>query len=382
MNQIFHFLSHKLENRRFLIVSLVGLIAWLMLMSTPRFNLFRSKSEVWDVVFLKMKDPTNNLSHIHPADFKAKKVFRLTGPLLMRVFQANSVGIIAIQFIFNIGLWILSYLLLERVLKDKVAAYLFSIALSFTYFGRAGFFDLYYAWFDIFAFFGILLAMYSRHWLVVFGACLFSAWTDERGFIGLGIVFVYSYWANIDFDNPKYFKLNPKTMVVLAAMIAYLGVRKYLEVTYGMKTPNEGAALGMLKRTYPLLPLGIFTFMEGFWIPVVLAFFLAFLKKHYLWIISVFICLFVFTLVAGSVTDITRSGAYALPVAIISIAYLLKYSSKTNLRLVALFTMCICMLFPMLMLCPDIELKYSVMYPGIDQIPIPTKLQYYLDRIQ
>src|SRR5580765_6598965 len=67
------------------------------------------QESLWDAVILKSQDLTNTLSQFDSASHQAKMVFRLTIPVIMKIFHLNSLAIQFIQYILGYLLIIFLY---------------------------------------------------------------------------------------------------------------------------------------------------------------------------------------------------------------------------------------------------------------------------------
>jgi hypothetical protein len=331
----------------------------------PHFTTFNADSEAWQTVTLKSQDLTHSLDHIDPFNFLAKKVFRLTVPVIMRITHLPPIGVLALQFLMGYLLIVFSYKLAHRILKDAVTATFITAGIVFLYFGRAAFYDISWSWFDGFAYCFLILAMYYRQVLLIFLFAFAAAWTDERALIALALVLFFHQVSDLargQFGLGQIMRPNRRGLAVLAAMGAYLGLRLLLTAQYGMHTPSTGANLSILAKTMPYLTLGSWTFLEGFWLMFLLTLLVAVRSKDYFFGFVTLMAAIVFVVVSGCVMDITRSGAYLVPVIFAFAAYLSHQLKAENLRLLAAVCFAACLLSPALIVCAEWSLEISVQY--------------------
>ena len=133
-------------------------------------------------------DLTNPLTHLDPGSWLAKKVFRLSVPLVLKVTGASPPVVLALPYGCGILLFFFGYKLALQVMRDRMTAVFTASALAFTYFGRAAFFDVGFLWFDGIAYFLLLMAMYAPRGWQVFLFASAAAWADERAFMALSVV--------------------------------------------------------------------------------------------------------------------------------------------------------------------------------------------------
>ncbi|MFN4853089.1 MAG: hypothetical protein ACK5JC_01570 [Bacteroidota bacterium] len=311
----------------------------------------------WDTILLKASDLTNNLEHIAPTSWRAKKVFRITIPVIIRLLQVSPAFIVLMQIVCGYALYYFSYRLVQRITGDAIQAILTTSSLAFLYFGRAAWFEFDAAWFDGFSYFFILMAMYTSS---VWGIFLFStmaAWNDERAFMALSIVLLFHFLSDKG-DKKTTFKnlvsLNRQALAAAAAILAYILLRGFLSVYYHMHTPKDGANLDVLIHQTPnFLPLGAFTFMEGFWLLVLYGLVWVFFKRDYLMLFLLLAPILVLGMVAGCVTDITRSGSFMLPLVFVFIRYPGYFFRQSQMRSLLFSCFAITFLFPPVFVCLD-----------------------------
>jgi hypothetical protein len=320
----------------------------------------------WETMLLKSNDLTNNLSHIEPYSWKAKKVFRLTVPLLMKIFFLTPSLIIKLQFILGYFFYFFSFKLLLRITKNSIIASLFTTTLSFLYIGKAAFFEFQYTWFDGFSFIFLLAAIYSRKPYLIFLFSSLAAWNDERAFVGLAFVFLF-HFQQIKITNStlsKFLKLNKNAFTVVFAVICYCVFRIYLSSKYNMSTPSEGANLGVLinqKLIYSLL--GLITFFEGYYVLIILYFFYLLKFKEYFSFFINILPLITLSIIALCVTDISRSGAFSFPLLFIVIKYFTNVFSISKLTNILIWCLIISIFIPPIFICTDWDL--AGMFPKI-----------------
>lgn len=353
LEDIYFFISRK-SNDKYYVFKLAGLLFLLScFFSVPYVFFFFLKDTLpsaWNTVILKSNDLTNNLNHIEPYSWQAKKVFRLSIPLLMKVFNLPPLIIVTFQILAGYLIFIFSYKLAFRISKDSVQSTFFTAGIAFLYFGKAAFFECQFTWFDGFSYFFIIMAMWSRN---IVGIILFSslvAWNDERGFIALSLVFLFHYFENIDSKKITFrelFTFNKYVVAVIASILLYILVRLTISSLYNMHTTNDGANLSLIvHRTWYFIPIGLLTFFEGFYFLLGLFFLLIFKNKDFLRLILIGISLMIMTIVSFCVTDITRSGSFAFPIVFIAIQYLKDKVTNQEMRVALLICLMVSVLIP------------------------------------
>ena len=341
-----------------------------MFLAMPKWMKHNEDSKPWQVVKLKSDDLTNTLDHLEPGSWLAKKVFRLSVPAFMKLTGAPPLAVLALQFLCGFLLLAFCYKLAEEMLADKVSSVFITAALAFTYFGRAAFYDAMFLWFDGFAYFLLLMALYcSRPWLIFLFASM-AAWTDERAFIGLSIIMLFHLMKSGVLkarDLPSAVR-DSRFLAALAAAGLYLAVRLWLGYSHGMKTPTDGASHQVLLQAWHYLPLGSWTFLEGFWLAALVFFLVALSRGDYFLPGLVLAVLLVFTLVAGCVHDITRSGSYAMPLVFVIVSYLSQRMTEEEQRRLYFSAFAISLLFPPWFVCAVWKMEDSISSPVFIQL--------------
>lgn len=336
--------------------------------ATPCFTCYNPQAEAWEILDRKAADPTDSLEDLDPYTWLAKKVFRLTMPIVARYTGLPPIGFVALQYLLGYVLLVVAFKLAERTFRDGVAATFVAAGLAFTYYGWAGYYDVIFTWFDGVSFCLLALAMYSRRVVPIVLFSLAAAWNDERAFIALGIVLLYHQlceWPDARLRLGQALRLNPRSLAVLGVMAAYLLTRWWLGRQYGMHTPSVGANLSLFEKTLWTMPVGVVTFLEGFWILVVLALVRTAKQRDLLMALVVLVPVLLFVVVAGSVTDTTRSGSFLMPMVFLLGHYLSLRLPKTALRRAVVLGFLFTFAFPMTIVCADWAVEFWFQWPAV-----------------
>lgn len=301
----------------------------------------------WKIVLLKSQNLTDTLTHLDPDSHAAKTVFRLTVPFFVKILGINQLWLYILQFVLGLITIYHLYKISFRILSNAVSSTYITAGIVFLYFGRACFVD--FSWYDGWAFFALIMAMSTRNNLLVFLLCSMAAWTDERALIVLPLIILFKQIENFqdnDFSFDKLWRLNKASIFALSAVVLYFLVRMLLTVFFNMHTPSDSANLDTLKLNVPLIGIGIWTFFEGFWVLLLIAFAHMIAKKQYVFFMLLMFQVTVSTLVACSVFDITRSGAYLIPIVFILLIYLKNKVAPSEMNLLLAICCLITFLFP------------------------------------
>jgi hypothetical protein len=330
------------------------------------------QTDAWRVVFIKSQFLFDNLERFQPGSWIAKKVFRLTIPVIIRIFKIGIVEVVLLQISMAFVFLVVCYKLVIRITNDKLQSLFITAGFAFTYVGRAALHDV-YTWFDAFAYVFLLLSLYSKNSVVVFIFASLAAWTDERAFIALGLAI---WFHSINYSIPKGVHtplafLNKRVLGVIFALVFYLVLRFILTVHFGMHTPTDGANAGVLKQTIIYFPIASVTYLEGGWVLVLIMFVLLIYEKNYLFLSFSLLMFLPLLIVSGCVTDMTRSGSYMFILVFISLKILNNKLSKIRMREIAYFCFIISLIFPPLMVCAD---KTTIQWVE------PSSIVYFLNK--
>ena len=311
----------------------------------PRSELVDNLKYSWEVTKLKADNLLDPLTQIDQTTSPRNRVFRLTPPLIIKIFRLNPLTTNIVQFILGIFFISLFYRFSKKILDNPVAATFLCAGLVFTYFGRVFFFDIGYG-FDGLAYLLLLLAMYYRNPVLVFSFATLAAWTDERALIALSIVLIFH---QVDFKNSENFKLknlvklNAQGLAVIGAIFGYVILRMFLTYRYNMHTAS-GAITNLTQVLSNILGrhmlAGLWSFLEGFWLLYIFIIGFAISGKHFAFLVTVTFPILVLGL-GSFFVDTTRSGSFMVPVVFIFLAYLNQFMNKKEMNIL----LCICMIF-------------------------------------
>lgn len=279
----------------------------------------------------------------------AKMSFRLAVPLLARALHLSLAQLLALQVLAGYAVFYRVAGLLEASLHDRVAAALLTLGLSLTYFGYEFTCDL-SGYFDGLGYAALVLALGARRWAFIFALVLAGGFVDER-VLAASTLLVFWYGAQrYEWQVPGLWRLlfTRLATAVYAAWLAYAALRLGLAWRYGLHTPGGlvGASALYHSSWHELLALGFTTGLSSYWLPMVLAVALLLFQRRYgvlALLLGSFAPIFVG---AFAVTDITRSLAFGMPVAFISLDLLGRCTTLAERRYLALAVVFFALLIP------------------------------------
>ncbi|KQS27953.1 hypothetical protein ASG33_16260 [Dyadobacter sp. Leaf189] len=371
-------INHKLVFIVFVFVFLTTFPKYVELLSDP--NL----AKTYSYYFKKIADPLQPTNELSTDTHGSKVVFRLTVPLIGKSLgldvEKSGSNMMWLYIIQSALLYPFIYILVHVCLRfaDQISSWTFVWACACTYLCKAFFWD-YDFWFDGYAYFFILSAIYFRNPLLIFMALQLAFWTDERAVIALpGIVLFHLLQLNnFNIPGPKMELLKqlfkPQIYVCVLAIIAYGLARMLLTVQFDLHTPlgkNEGVSPALIPFQIENRFLGVFLSFEGLWILFFCALYIISRRNNAIFLTSLGIII-VQIIVAYSVYDITRSLIYAFPMMLVSFA--IYFKNKGVLQGDYLPVACI--------LCVFIPTHYLIFMP--QQIPMTVfSIPHLLESLQ
>ncbi|MGI4871008.1 MAG: hypothetical protein ACRYFX_07500 [Janthinobacterium lividum] len=278
----------------------------------------------------------------------AKMNFRLAVPLLLRLTHLPLLAILALQALLGLLVFYYAAGWLAISVPDRVAVALLTLALGRTYFGFTFTYDL-SGYFDGFGYAALLFMLGARRWAVVFGLCLAGAFVDERVLVASPLL-VFWYGARThDWQRAGWRWLATRlATAVYAAWAAYAALRLTLAAHYHL--PTRGGLVGPSALVFSTwneqVAIGLANSLKSFWLPVVLALALLWQQRQrgaLLLLLASFAPIFLGSFL---ITDITRSLAFGMPVAFISLHLLGRHSAPPHLRYLGLVVVFFALLIP------------------------------------
>jgi hypothetical protein len=262
----------------------------------------------WRNVQIKFDHPLIDTSRIFaPGSHESKLAFRLTVPLLAHVFHLGETGLLI--FFGLVGLLLL-YLVLKVVFAltgSKRAALFVCLATACAWPGQAAFHELRGGYYDAVVLCLLVAACATSSSLLTAALVFLAAWTDERALIASSFVFL--------------FQRRGKSIAVVVAAVAYLGIRAYLTATQS-GVDVGGVGFAVLVQQLNVIPLAIWSGLSGAWILVALGAIAFVREKRYLAAAGFCGALAVMIVASLAVVDTTRSMAYCLPAVFVALTVL------------------------------------------------------------
>ncbi len=296
--------------------------------------------------------PKNSVNEEGVASHLDKITFRLTIPILGRIFHTGKYSWFIFTALAGLAFYPLLAVLTERWLGDRHIALYLTAGFGLSWAGQHFFFDSWMG--DAVAWFFLILSVASRRPGLIFVSVLAAAFTDERGVIASGGTLLFWSLGDEKFQVGKaelfsaiVFQWQQKAAVI-AAWLVYFGLRLYLGAKFGLQTGttmilDRRIVIGHLWSSIPYSALAVF---QGLWLWLLLGLIGLLLDRRYLaagGYAGVFLLLGGVSLL---VLDFQRSLSYA--VILFAVAWRARGLQPEN----ALFTARLAFLFGLLLVTP------------------------------
>lgn len=288
-----------------------------------------------------------------------KLSFRLTIPVLGKIFKTGKRSWLIFTALAGLLFYPLFASICERWLKDRQTAMYLTAGFGLSWAGHQFFFDTWIG--DGVAWFFLLLSVASKRPLLIFSSVLAAAFTDERGLIASTGTLLF--WAMGD-EKISGGKAALSTAIrsgwkqkgaVVAAWLAYFGIRLYLGSKFGLNTGNTmiGNPLIIVNQLQNNIPYSALAVFEGLWLWLLIGFAGLLVERRYL-AAGGYAGIFLFVgAISFLVWDFERSLAYAV------ILFPLAWRARGLLPRNALFASRLIFLFGLVLVTPwDTPLHY------------------------
>jgi hypothetical protein len=284
---------------------------------------------------------------------EAKMKFRLFLPTLVRILGAEHFEIWLYFLTFIFGFFyiyviakIASNILGENI--NRILVLLFVAGFTNLYAGGGSFVLDIVPYGDFFAFFFLLLSIYTKNPFAIFLCCQCAFWVDERALVNA--VFVMLWWIFTPFNGNKFaLKLNAQWFTVFISGVIYVGIRQYLTVHYQLhEVTYIGEFITTFKENSKMLSLRIWAGFDGMWILIIMALIVLFKEKNYQFLGTFLGSLIISIGFAFIAYDVNRGISYGFIALLLSLVICKKYLSEKELKYVLIVCFLVSILSPTL----------------------------------
>ena len=271
--------------------------------------------------------------------------FRITQVLIVKLLGGDFRIALFIQFISGIFSFYFLLKLIYNITENRINSLLFVASFAVTVPGISSFIQL-DGNFDGLAISFIIAAMYIRNIFILPTLIILGSFTDERAFLAAGFIVIFNLLDNqLGKVNLKKL-LRKEVLSPIIGMIIYLLIRLFLKNKYNLVLHEQlmiSSTGWKLLDQINIIPITIWTTLEGFLIILILCLYPFWNTKKFLSIFFL-INIFFILLLAFSVHDVSRGLIYLFPSTVIGIKILFKHLNENQFKNLILTTFCICLL--------------------------------------
>ena len=303
--------------------------------ATPSFQIIQ---EHWDPILVQSKNPFKQYDY--PAHSHASKLaFRFVPAVIIGFLHLKTIGIIVWQYLNGIFLFYVVGYVVEFKTKSKLTAIYSILLTAFIFTGKVSFIN-FKDTFDSLILALILLCFVFSNKFLIYSVILLVGFTDERGLICSGFLFLYY----LIFSSQKVNKTSV-LLTILISWISYILIRLGLSHFLGLTTSTGGFDFKTMALNFNFSPLSLWQVFEGGWIIVSL--FLIYLFKNNIKSLLLLLGqIIIVVFVAFLVFDVTRSLVYLFPLFIIAICVLNDVIKIEKLNYYMLLSVFISFIYP------------------------------------
>jgi hypothetical protein len=334
VDRIIAWLRRVLDRPLWAVYATIFLVVYMVLfVASPapnnRFFTEGNVNPALEAVLRKTADLTYNpLDDYPPETNQAKTSYRLLVPVLSRTLGLNMYGMYGMQVVAGVLVIAFSMLNAAKITGDRAVAFLVGVMTIGIHAGVMGIAEL-RGLFDSIPLALLMMALYFDRPYVVGPLVFLAAWSDERGLIASSLLFAFFV-----IRDERLF--SGRTAALVIAWVAYFATRFAYGTAFGMETVGFEQALTKLIEQVNMYPMGYWSAYEGAWLIVLLAFFGLIRAWRRLYFILFAGALWVVMTVALSVSDISRSMAYALPGLLVALVLVKRTEPRDSLARLAL----------------------------------------------
>ncbi|MBO0932758.1 hypothetical protein [Fibrella aquatilis] len=294
------------------------------------------------------------LSHFTGAGYEsrshnAKMQFRLLQPALAATFGISKISLTfwLLQLALSTVFMLITSKLAFRLTADRVNSSLVALAISLLYPLRSAWLDM-TAYGDFFAYLFLIIAIYTRHPLVVVLALQAAFWTDERAIPGAGFVLLWHIFTTRT-DKTRY-RLTGTQAAVVGSGLLYLLLRYWISRHFALP-PTGGDFLAEFISIYyenaKIIGFKVWSGFQGAWLLVGLSAVLLIYNRRYLDAVMLLGLLTITINLSFIVGDVNRAISYSYIALFCALLPLTQLTTKTELRRALLVIVCSLLISPL-----------------------------------
>lgn len=299
--------------------------------------------ETWQPLFAQAIHPFSG-GQYGDGSHEGKLAFRLVVPLMVHFTHAGIKGVLFMLGIIGILNFYMVVRLAGNILGNRRHAFITGLCTAFIYFGKCSFTELRGTMYDGIAIFFLLCALNARQYILTGLCILLAAWCDERALIASALVWLFYY---VQYDHKSFVArlFTGSSISIYVAWAAYFFIRYVLAHQYGLRTATGGVGISVLLDQINNIPIGIWSALEGLWIPVLFSVVLMYRNKKRIEMLAFIVICAIILLAGVSVVDITRSVVYVLPAIFVALFIINRYKPGLTGKLLV-YAVILCFAYP------------------------------------
>ncbi len=328
----------------------LGTTLLVLLLSFPSYRdlgeIFSEKT--WQGVMIKARAPGHNLLlDFGPWTNAARVNFRLLMPMLARMLSLGPAGLVAIQAAAGVVLFFLIALLAERITASRAVAVAVAVMIGSTWAGMTAFVEL-RGVFDAVAILLLVCCLYARNPLLVMLFVFLAGWDDERALLASPLVLVFLLLqrkAGSEGLRVKDF-FSPRILGLCAGLGIHAVTRLAYAHAFGIPIRYDANGVGVLASQINMIPMGVWTALEGGWLLVGGAFVVLMKERRRVELVLFLLALGFLLGVAMCTVDVSRSTAYCLPAVFVALTVLRRSETPEGLWRLTITSSVLAILWP------------------------------------
>lgn len=322
-------LDRALAGRWWLAITVLLAFGTSIFAALPTYEDFDPKGEDW-VAILRAGEHPFDQEGLDPTDRSYNFTFRVTVPLVGGLVDLSPAGFLVLQGLGGLGLFAASAMAVERITRNRRLAALTAIAVGLTWAGACAFVEV-RGNFDAVAIAFLVGAMATRRVPLVTLWCFLAAWTDERALPAIAFVVLFHHVVESRDIRWTTSWREPRVLAAVGGAVLHVVTRFAATALFDVEQPSN-LGLSYVEDQLSILPVGLWTALEGFWLTVALGAVVLWKVRERLVALAYLGLIGVVGIGSIAVVDVTRSMAYLLPAAFAAMAVLNRFARPDLLR--------------------------------------------------
>lgn len=189
-----------------------------------------------------------------------KRSYRITVPLISKLSGLGLRSMVALQQLASCLFLLFVFLLLHRLFRDRVSAFLGSLATAASFFGQWGFNDFVY--FDGLAYFLMLLTLWAKRAIFIPFLLLGASFIDERAILAAPLIYLFQGDLTVG-SFQEILRPNRSRIGTMVGSLMYMVLRVALGLHYGAMADRSGISMMPFRYNVIVVPLAMLLLYKG-----------------------------------------------------------------------------------------------------------------------